>query len=29
LRAVDITLMDHIIVSDNDFVSMNQSGFFR
>ena len=29
LRAVDITLMDHIIVSDGDFVSMNQSGFLR
>ena len=26
LRAVDVQLMDHIIVSDNDFVSMNQSG---
>ena len=26
LRAVDIQLMDHIIVADNDFVSMNQSG---
>lgn len=26
LRAVDIQLMDHVIVADNDFVSMNQSG---
>lgn len=26
LRAVDINLSDHIIVSDNDYVSMNQSG---
>lgn len=25
LRAVDVQLMDHIIVSDGDFVSMNQS----
>ena len=29
LRAVEITLMDHIIVSDGDFVSMEQSGFLR
>lgn len=26
LQAVDIGLMDHIIVSDGDYVSMNQSG---
>ena len=26
LQALDIQLMDHIIVSDGDFVSMNQSG---
>lgn len=29
LRAVDIQLMDHIIVADDDFVSMNQSGSLR
>ena len=26
LQAVDIQLMDHVIVADGDFVSMNQSG---
>ena len=29
LMPMGILLMDHIIVSDGDFVSMNQSGFFR
>lgn len=29
LDAVGIQLIDHIIVADNDFVSMNDSGFFR
>lgn len=28
LRAVDIQLADHIIVSDDDFVSLAQSGFY-
>ena len=27
LQAVDIRLLDHIIVADGDFVSMNQSGY--
>jgi len=29
LRAVDITLADHIVVADEDFVSMADNGFFR
>lgn len=29
LDAVDITLADHIVVADDDFVSMAQSGYFR
>jgi len=29
LRAVDITLSDHIIVADDDFVSLADNGFFR
>lgn len=29
LRAVDIKLADHIIVADEDFVSLADSGFFR
>ena len=29
LDTVDITLADHIVVADNDFVSMTQSGFYR
>ena len=29
LRAVDITLADHIIVADDDFVSLADSGFFH
>lgn len=28
LKAVEITLADHIVVADNDFVSMFQSGFY-
>lgn len=28
LRAVDIVLLDHIIVADDDFVSLAESGFF-
>jgi DNA repair protein RadC len=28
LRAVDITLTDHIVVADDDFVSMADTGFF-
>lgn len=27
LKTLDIRLLDHIIVADNDFVSMNQSGY--
>ena len=27
LRAVDVTLADHIVVSDGDYVSMVQSGY--
>ena len=27
LKAIDIRLLDHIIVADGDFVSMNQSGY--
>ena len=29
LRAVDVTLLDHIIVADDDFVSMSDNGFFH
>ncbi len=29
LRAVDITLADHLVVADDDFVSMADNGFFR
>jgi DNA repair protein RadC len=29
LKAVDITLSDHIVVADDDFVSMADNGFFR
>ena len=29
MDAVEITLADHIVVADNDFVSMNQSGYYR
>ncbi len=29
LKAVDITLADHIVVADDDFVSMADNGFFR
>lgn len=29
LKAVGVTLVDHIIVADGDFVSMADSGFFR
>ncbi len=29
LKAVDITLTDHIVVADDDFVSMADNGFFR
>lgn len=29
LRAVDIVLTDHIIVADDDFVSLADNGFFR
>lgn len=29
MEAVEITLADHIVVADNDFVSMNQSGYYR
>lgn len=28
LRAVDVTLWDHLIFSKNDFISLNDSGFF-
>ena len=28
MEAVEITLADHIVVADNDFVSMRQSGFY-
>ena len=27
LKTMDIRLLDHIIVADDDFVSMNQSGY--
>ena len=27
LKAMDIQLLDHIIVADGDYVSMNQSGY--
>ncbi len=29
LEAVEIFLSDHIVVADNDFVSLNQSGYYR
>ena len=29
LDAVDITLADHIVVADDDYVSMAQSGLYR
>ncbi len=29
LAAVEITLVDHIIVADDDFVTLGQSGFYR
>lgn len=29
LSAVDVTLFDHLIVADDDFVSLAQSGFYR
>ena len=29
LRAVDVLLFDHIIVSDDDFVSLTQSGYYN
>ena len=29
MEAVEITLADHIVVADNDYVSMVQSGYFR
>ena len=29
LNAVEITLADHIVVADDDFVSMVQSGYYR
>ncbi len=29
LNAVDIILIDHIIVADDDFVSLTQSGYYR
>ena len=29
LQAVEITLLDHIVVADDDFVSLVQSGFYR
>lgn len=29
MDAVEITLADHIVVADNDFVSLSQSGFYR
>ena len=29
MNAVEITLADHIVVADNDFVSMAQSGYYR
>ena len=28
LKSVDILLFDHVIVSDDDFVSLAQSGFY-
>ena len=28
LKTVDVTLVDHIVVADSDFVSMAQSGYF-
>jgi len=29
LSAVDITLVDHLVISDGDYVSMVQSGYYR
>ena len=29
MEAEEITLADHIVVADNDFVSMAQSGYYR
>ena len=29
LDAVEIGLIDHIVVADDDFVSMSQSGYYR
>lgn len=29
LRAVDVTLLDHIVFADNDSVSLSQSGFYN
>ena len=29
MEAVEITLADHIVVADNDFVSLNQSGYYH
>jgi DNA repair protein RadC len=29
LKAVDIVLADHIVVADDDFVSMADNGFFK
>ena len=29
LRAVDVSLVDHLVISDNECVSMVDSGFFR
>lgn len=28
LKAISVELLDHIVIADDDFVSMNQSGFF-
>ena len=29
LAAVDVVLFDHLVVSDDDFVSMAQSGMYK
>ena len=29
LQAVDVNMLDHIIVADDDFVSMADNGFFK
>ena len=29
LSAVDVTLVDHLVISDGDYVSMVQSGYYR